>query len=88
MEAITVFTTNGEQSRVLKAFLKALQISYLPSRINDLAVLEARLSPKQRLFWEHLKNAILEVEAGSAEPTSWEDFKTELAHDHSVAQTV
>ena len=58
MEAITVFTTNVEESRVLKAFLKALKMRYVPSPTANLAELEARLSPKQLQFWSELARSV------------------------------
>ena len=88
MEALTVFTTNQEQSRALKAFLKALNISYMPASKNTLSDLEAQLTPEQLTWWTNLKTAIKEVENGTAEGMDWEDFKKELAYEDSIAQTV
>lgn len=89
MKATTfvVLAETAEQTRVLEAFLKALNIKFIPTKPN-LEELEARLLPKQKEVWENLKNAILDVENGTAEGTSWEDFKKELADDHLVAQAV
>ena len=88
MEAITVFTANQEQSRALKAFLKALKITYTPTPKNKLAALEAQLTPSQLTWWTNLKTAIKEIENGTAETTSWEDFLIELEHEDSLTQTV
>ena len=82
MESITVFTANVEESRVLKAFLEALKMSYIQTPTATLAELESRLLPKQRQLWDNLKNSISDVENGTAEATSWADFKKELANDH------
>ncbi len=48
MEAITVFTENAEQGRILKAFLKALKMSYTPTPVEKLAELESLLQPLKR----------------------------------------
>ena len=88
MNAITVFPTNQEQNRALKAFLKAMKIQYAPTPKSSLAALEAQLTPAQLVWWTNLKTAIKEVENGTAEGTSWEDFKKELEHEDSLAQTV
>ena len=88
MEAITVFTANQEQSRALKAFLKALKITYTPTPKNKLAALEAQLTSTQLAWWTNLKIAIKEVENGTAETTSWEDFLIELEHEDSDRKSV
>lgn len=48
MEAITVFTNSVEQSRALKAFLKASKINYAPTTPSELEKLEAQLTPAQK----------------------------------------
>lgn len=88
MEALTVITVNQEQSRALKAFLKALKITYLPTPQKTLADLEMQLTPVQLEWWTNLKIAIKEVENKTAEGIDWEDFKKELAYEDSIAQTV
>ena len=37
MEAITVFAANQEQSRALKAFVKAMKMTYVPAPQDKLA---------------------------------------------------
>lgn len=69
-----VLTETAEQTHILEAFLNALKITFMPTKPN-LEDLEARLLPKQKQVWENLKNAILDVENGTAEGTSWENFK-------------
>ena len=64
MEAITVFTENAEQGRVLKAFLKALKMSYTPTPFSQL---EASLTPAQRAWWLDLKASIQAVKRGDNE---------------------
>jgi hypothetical protein len=88
MEAVTVLPINVEQNRALKAFLKALNIPFMPAPKADLATLEARLLPKQKAIWLGLKTALIEVENDTAEGMSWEDFKKELANDNSTSQTI
>lgn len=88
MEALTVFTANQEQSRALKAFLKALNITYIPTPKKTLADLELQLTSTQLEWWTNLKTAIKEVENKTAEGIDWEDFKKELAYEDSIAQTV
>lgn len=85
MEALTVFTANQEQSRALKAFLKALNITYVSAPKNTLADLERQLTPAQLKWWMNLKVAIKEVENGTAEGMDWADFKKELAYEDSIA---
>ena len=84
MEAITVFTANQEQSRVVKAFFQALEIVY-ETKQPTLEEMEARLMPEQLKVWLGLKTAIQEVKSGTAVGTSFEDFLKELEYENSVA---
>lgn len=67
MEAITVFTENAEQGRILKAFLKALKMSYTPTPVEKLAELESLLTPSQKAWWQELKASIQAVKRGDTE---------------------
>ena len=67
MEAITVFTANAEEGRILKAFLKALKMQYAPTPAKTLKDLEASLSPAQRAWWLELKATIIAVRKGETE---------------------
>ena len=87
MEAITVFTANQEQSRIVKAFFQALQMVY-EIKEPTLEEMEARLTPEQFKVWLGLKTAILDLKSGQAETTSWEDFKKELADENSLTKKV
>ena len=87
MEAITVFTDNQEQSRILKAFLEALKFRFV-TKETTLEEMEAELLPGQRKVWDGLKTAILDMKSGAPETTSWEDFKKELAHENSLIEAV
>ncbi len=64
MEAITVFTETAEQGRALKAFLKALKMSYTPTPVSQLAELEAKLTPAQKAWWLELKANIIAINRG------------------------
>lgn len=77
MEDILVYTANSEQSRVLKAFLEALKITY-QTKTPTREEMEARLMPKEREVWEGLKQALYEVKNGTAIGTSMDDFLNEL----------
>ena len=87
MEAITVFTANQEESRIIKAFLEALKFRY-KTKETTLEEMEAELLPGQRKVWNGLKNAILDMKSGAPETTSWEDFKKELAHESSLVEAI
>ena len=69
MEAITVFTANQEQSRIVKAFFQALQMVY-ETKEPTLEEMEARLLPGQLKVWLGLKTAIQEVKDGDVYPYS------------------
>ena len=84
MEAITIFTANQEQSRIVKAFFQALEIVY-ETKQPTLEEMEARLMPEQLNVWLGLKTAIQEVKSGTAVGTSFEDFLKELEYENSVA---
>ena len=77
MDAITVLPQNNEQKRVLEAFLQALKMDYFATH-TTLEELETRLLPQQRAVWESLKQALIEVENGTAQGRTWADFKKEL----------
>ena len=76
MDAITVLPQNNEQKRVLEAFLQALKMDYFATH-TTLEELETRLLPQQRAVWESLKQALIEVENGTAQGRTWADFKKE-----------
>lgn len=87
MEAIMVYTDNQEQSRALKAFLKALKMPYQahkPTREE----LEVRLMPKEREVWEGLKQALHEVETRQAAAYSLEDLLTEMENENNTVSSV
>jgi hypothetical protein len=67
MEAITIFTDNAEQGRIVKAFLKALKISFVPTPTHKLEALEAQLTPNQLAWWHELKATITAVNKGETE---------------------
>ena len=87
MEAITVFTENAEQGRILKAFLKALKMSYTPTPVSKLAELEALLTPTQKAWWLELKANIQAINRGDDTEGSMDayDFLEEL---HQESATV
>ncbi len=87
MEAITVLSTSDQESRTLKAFLKAMRLPY-KTRKPTLEELEVRLLPNQRKVWMNFKTAIQEIEDGTAEKTTWEDFLKELEDEGYVTPTV
>lgn len=64
MEAITVFTATPEEGRILKAFLKALNMSYKPTPEKTLKELEATLKPAQLAWWLDLKADLIAVKKG------------------------
>lgn len=76
MEAITVFTANAEEGRILKAFLKALNMRYKPTPAKTLEALEGSLTPAQRTWWLELKANIIAVKKGEIEDDGMdlEDF--------------
>ena len=84
MEAITVFTANQEESRIIKAILEALKMAYKTKELT-LEEMEARLMPGQLNVWLGLKNAIQEVKSGTAVGTSFDDFLNELEYENSIA---
>ena len=84
MEAITVFTANSEQSRIVKAILEALKMAYKTKELT-LEEMEANLLPEQLEVWLGLKTAIQEVESGKAIGTSFDDFLNELEYENSIA---
>ena len=84
MEAITVFTANSEQSRIVKAILEALKMAYKTKEMT-LEEMEANLLPEQLKVWLGLKTAIQEVESGNAIGTSFDDFLNELEYENSIA---
>ena len=84
MEAITVFTANQEESRIIKAILEALKMAYKTKELT-LEEMEARLMPGQLKVWLGLKNAIQEVKSGTAVGTSFDDFLNELEYENSIA---
>jgi hypothetical protein len=67
MEAITVFTANPEEGRILRAFLNALKIQYKPTPAKTLKELEATLTPKQLAWWLDLKESLIAVKKGNTE---------------------
>ena len=87
MEAITVYTANQEQSRIIKAFLEALKFRFV-TKETTLEEMEAELLPGQHKIWNGLKSAILDMQSGAPETTSWEDFKKELANENSFVKAV
>ena len=84
MEAITVFTANQEESRIIKAILEALKMAYKTKELT-LEEMEAHLMPGQLKVWLGLKNAIQEVKSGTAVGTSFDDFLNELEYENSIA---
>lgn len=86
MEAITVIS-NDQESRTLKAFLKAMRLPY-KTRKPTFEELEANLLPGQRKVWLNLKTAIQDIDNGTAEKTTWEDFLKELENEGNTTQTV
>jgi hypothetical protein len=83
METITVLPQNREQKKALEAFLSALKMDYFSTR-TTLDELEARLLPGQSMVWKNLKQALLEVENGTAKGRSWADFKKELHYENTT----
>lgn len=67
MEAITVFTANPEEGRILRAFLNALKMRYKPTPAKTLAELEASLTPKQLGWWLDFKEALIAVKKGESD---------------------
>lgn len=84
MDAITVLPQNGEQKKVLEAFLMALKMDYFSTH-TTLDELETRLLPGQRAVWESLKRALQQVENGTAKGRSWSDFKKELSYGNPTS---
>ena len=64
MESITVFAKNDEQSRTIKAFLKALSTNYIPTPPSELKKLELKLTTQQKKWWTELKTDIVNVHTG------------------------
>jgi hypothetical protein len=64
MEAITVFTANAEEGRILRAFLKALKMRYKPTSEKALQELEATLRPAQLAWWLELKANLIALKKG------------------------
>ena len=87
MEAVTVFTTNQEQSNALIAFLKAFKIGYTTKK-PTLEELEARLLPKQREVWEGLKQGMKEAENGEAAAYSLDDLLNEMENENNTLAPV
>jgi len=87
MEAITVFTVNKEQSRVLKAFLQALEMTY-QTKETTLEEMEAGLLPGQFKVWQGLKTAIQEVNKGKVYPYSLDNLLSETDDENNSLLTV
>lgn len=89
MEAITVFTANAEEGRILKAFLKALKMRYKPTPAKTLRDLEATLTPKQLAWWLDLKEALIAVKKGETDDgIELEDFLKELENENKTPSLV
>lgn len=89
MEAITVFATSQEQSRALKAFLKALKINYAPATPSELEKLEKQLTPSQKKWWLELKKNIEVVHKNeTTDSVDLEDFLKELADEDKIGSVV
>jgi flagellar motor component MotA len=73
MEAILIYAETAEQSRVLKAFAQALNLSFR-ARKTGLAELEAQLLPGQKFVWDGFKEGLREAELGLAAADSLEDL--------------
>ena len=81
MEAVTLFAETPVQSKALKALADALNVKWSVKRVSKkemLAELEAQLTPKQLAWWTELKETIRDVENGTAEKTTWNNFLKEL----------
>ena len=87
MEAITVFTVNKEQSRVLKAFLQALEMTY-QAKETTLEEMEARLMPGQLKVWQGLKTAIHEVKEGKVYPYSLDNLLSKTDDENNSLLTI
>lgn len=61
METIIILPQNIEQKRTIEAFLKSLNVQYLPVK-PTLEELEARLKPNQLTIWNNLKAGLSWVE--------------------------
>ncbi len=91
MEAITLFAETPIQSKALKALADALNVKWAAKKLEKkevLAELEGQLTVKQFIWWNTLKETILEVENGRAEKVLWEDFLKELDDENISAPTV
>ncbi len=89
MEAITVFAKSPEQSRALKAFLKASKINYAPTTPSELEKLEAHLTPAQKRWWVELKNNIEAVNKNeTTDSVELEDFLKELEDEDKIGSVV
>ena len=89
MEAITVFAKSAEQSRALKAFLKASKINYAPTTPSEIEKLEARLTPTQKKWWLELKNNIAAINKNeTTESIDLEDFLKELEDEDKIGSVV
>jgi hypothetical protein len=91
MEAITVFAETPAQIKALKAIAGAMNVKWATKPIKskkNLVELEAQLTSKQLAWWSELKETIRDVENGTAEKTTWEDFLKELEDENLSTQTV
>lgn len=91
MEAITLFAETPVQSKALKALAEAMNVKWAVKRLTKkemLSELEQQLTPKQLAWWTELKETIRDVENGTAEKTTWEDFLKELEDENLLAPTV
>jgi hypothetical protein len=89
MEAITVFTNNEEEGRVLKAFLNALKMQYVPTTVEQLQKLEDKLTPSQKAWWLELKTSIKAIERGENEGSvDLDDFLKDMGHADKIGSLV
>lgn len=91
MEAITLFAETPIQIKALKALAEALNVKWAVKQLSKkemLVQLEEQLSPKQLAWWTELKETIRDVENGTAEKTTWEDFLKELDDENFLTPTV
>ena len=89
MESITVFAKTDEQSRTIKAFLKALSINYIQTPQSELDKLESKLTREQKKWWLELKTDITNIHAGKTNDSmDLEDFLKELADEDKAGSLV
>lgn len=89
METITVFANSVEQTRALKAFLKALKMSYIPTPQSELDKLESKLTPLQKKRWLELKSSITDIHQNkTTDSIELNDFLTELENEDKVGSHI